>query len=942
MSELVVDYVATWAFLRLINDKASQDNTRWKFAFVSERAGDVTQGVSEHVNATFQQFMQIASSKNNDGWGCFLEHKTKYIRLPGLYLVEDQSSPLLIDAVTAQFVLKSIENKGEGDNFPAKDKNNVTKLNPEGPALLGLEHRAKLEARGLTAQTISEAGIHTITGKKAVCELLHRSAWDQGPVMSFPHHVDATGGYKTLRLLADKPSAGKASTTISSVWTHGPDPFPYLPLSCIRDARYTSSEPIYWVFDEVDALVIAQRGDASIGGESVDAFFDSAHEAQTGEVRLHACITDNITIKGLEHVVLYYRRVSGRKKHDAYRLVSHLKTLGATKCAVVDVTQGTLAGCANDDIAWTRLLSTKRMPTAEELDVGYPTLQDALGEGLPSTKIPLLIPREFEVKENGEILRYKENQTPNGPVLVPERVTRNPMFVRRVVEDYVSQERQYEIAFQVSGEWRTRLVPVPQLLSRRELGKLAHHGMHASDHNAAGVVAWLHEFCELNDLERRFEVIPSYRRTGWHTQRDGTLRYIFPGHGDVVFDDGDGRKPILDALRVRGDMAVQLEYTKRMMDGGLATCAAIGTAFAAPLLEILDDAPNVVTHFFGQTTQGKTATQRVASAIFGDPEKMKLKGNTTATGLEYTLATCNGILTPIDEITSADAKTREDFAYMIYDGKGKTRGAKSGGTRETQAWRACVVSTAEVPFTEDSARAGAQARVFNIKFTGIAGFEKADIGALYGLTAKHHGHLVRPYAAFLASYDHDLIRAEFAELQETYAQRAAELGLNVRFALSAALLALGLRMAARAFPCFDPEKEHEMFKLLGSDELSSPTNETTGERGLAVLIDHLQAHPGELVPYNDPETKGVVTARKRADGHLCIIPERLKTLLTAAGLSSRMVREEWKDKGWLLEGKGGRTDTVQRVGKQVKRFIVLDGNLLYDNANDPVVPKPET
>ncbi len=76
MSELVVDYVATWAFLRLINDKASQDNTRWKFAFVSERAGDVTQGVSEHVNATFQQFMQIASSKNNDGWGCFLEHKT--------------------------------------------------------------------------------------------------------------------------------------------------------------------------------------------------------------------------------------------------------------------------------------------------------------------------------------------------------------------------------------------------------------------------------------------------------------------------------------------------------------------------------------------------------------------------------------------------------------------------------------------------------------------------------------------------------------------------------------------------------------------------------------------------------------------------------------------------------------------------------------------------
>lgn len=931
-----IDYEATWTFLLGVNASASKETTRWEFAFACEREADAMKGMSEQLSMSFIEFMQIAAPKNRDGYGCFLRLKGKYVRLPGLYIVENPANETFVPLKSAEFVYKTLRDGGNGDVFPATDKNNVTKLGPPQALLLSIEHRSKLEARGLTGDTITEAGLHTIAVKKAVCELLHRTTWDQGPVCAFPHHLDVTGVHKSLRLLADKPPAGKPSTTIQSVWTHGPDPLPYLPLAALRDGRYMAQEPIYWVFDEVDTLVLTQKGLAAVGGEHVDAFFDLAHEAQTGETRLHTTLTEQVQITGVEHVVLYYRRITGRKKHDAYKLVSHLRTLGATRVGIVDVAEGTLTRAANDDHAWQRLLHTQRAPSDDETNVAYPTLNDALGEGLPTTKLPLLIPREFDVRENGEIIRYKEVNTANGPLQMPERITRNPMFIRRVVEDYVTQERQYEIAFQVSGEWRTRLVPVPQLLSKRELGRLALHGMHTSDHNAAGVVAWLHEFCELNDLERRFEVISSYRRTGWHTERDGTLRYIFPGLDGAVFDENDGRKPILDALKVKGDYDVQFDYTKRLMSGGLVPLAAIATSFASTLLELLDDAPNIVTHLYGQTTQGKTATQRVASAVFGNPEAMKVKGNTTATGLEYTLATCNGMLTPIDEITSADAKTREDFAYMIYDGKGKTRGAKSGGTRETQAWRANVVSTAEIPFTEDSARAGAQARVLNLKFTDVQNFTKSELNALYSLTAKNHGHFVAPWAKYLSGLDHDLLKADFAQIQDEYAEYATSLGLNVRFALSAALLALALRHMAHCFG-FDEAYEHEMKKLLDSDKLSKPSSETTGERGLAVIIDHLQAHPSEVVPYDTPDvTAGTVTARKRADGHLCLIPERFKAIMTAAGLSSRMVREEWKDKGWLLRADANRTDAVLRVGKHTQRFVVLRGDLLYDNANDPV------
>lgn len=923
-----VDFDAAWAFLLTINPDATKDDTRWTFVFAPEGSTEIGKELDE-LKMPFSGFARLAGTKNQDGHGCFVAVKPeKFVRLPGTHIVRDLAHPVAVSLEDATTTVAAILAGKAGESLGVGTKTNLVSI-ATAPTL-DPAHRALLNGRGVTDDTLLDVKILSITSKKSICEQLQRTSWDGGSVCAYPHFFEATPLPATYRFVPERPVGGNQSKGLTALWTHGPYGVPYLPLPALENNTYATATTIYWVFDEIDALVLHQRDLAVVGAENISALLDPLHEQETGTERLHPAVTNAVGIDGRSHVVLYYSLHPGKKKHDAFKLVMHLKRLGAGRCSVIDVRAGTLRVQATDDDAWDALLATQTTPSADQVNVAFPTLDGVLGHGLPSTLVPLYIPKEFDVEPNGEIIRYKETMTANGILRTPERITRNPMFVQRIVEDFESKERSYEVAFQVGAEWRTTMAPVENLLRKSELSRFSSKGMHVSDHNVAGVVAWLHEFCELNDREKRFEVVPAFRRTGWHLNPDGTSFYAFPGLDNRTFDTASGREAIFAAYHASGSRDISLAILQDLMYASDVCNATILAGFAGPFIDLIPECTNLVVHLYGQTTSGKTVTMHGAGSIYGHPDNSAIKGNTTPTGLEYKLATQCGVATLVDELPASGERSREELAYMIYDGTGKTRGAKDGGTRKTLHWKCSVITTGEGPFTNDNARGGAQARILNLEWAPMAGVSEDRVNEMYAEMKRNYGHMILEWAPYISKLNVDDLLQEYRDTLQAMIIHCRTNGINVRAANNIATLMLTER---HVYACFGIRRSptYSVRELLAVEEgataLTMPDTTTVGERALNVLITHLFTHPGEMLSFADTEVRGTVTARRRPDGSVCVEPGRLEQLLSPHHISARMARREWHLKQWLVDSGKSRTDKLIRVGKQPHRFIVLKADL---------------
>ena len=89
--------------------------------------------------------------------------------------------------------------------------------------------------------------------------------------------------------------------------------------------------------------------------------------------------------------------------------------------------------------------------------------------------------------------------------------------------------------------------------------------------------------------------------------------------------------------------------------------------------------------------------------------------NSTNVGLEMYAGFCNSLPLCIDELqVIKNRKTFDDTIYMLAEGVGRNRGAKSGGLQKIQTWSNCTITTGEMPISNGSSGGGAVNRVIEI------------------------------------------------------------------------------------------------------------------------------------------------------------------------------------------------------------------------------------
>ena len=271
-------------------------------------------------------------------------------------------------------------------------------------------------------------------------------------------------------------------------------------------------------------------------------------------------------------------------------------------------------------------------------------------------------------------------------------------------------EEKLRLLFKKGNQWRSLIADKGTLASSTKILELAQLGVAVNADNAKGVIRYLADIEHMNYIN-----IPeqsSVGRLGW-----------IDGHGfspycqSLEFDGDLSFKHMFECVTEHGDYDAWLDAVKEIRKHGVLARIILAATFASVLVKPCGALPFFV-HLWGGSEAGKTVGITLAASVWGSPQMgdLVLSFNSTNVGQETIAGFCNSIPLCIDELQVKDGRF-ENFDKMIYlltEGVGRVRGARSGGIRKTLTWRNCILTTGETPITHSNSGGGAVNRVIDI------------------------------------------------------------------------------------------------------------------------------------------------------------------------------------------------------------------------------------
>lgn len=199
-------------------------------------------------------------------------------------------------------------------------------------------------------------------------------------------------------------------------------------------------------------------------------------------------------------------------------------------------------------------------------------------------------------------------------------------------------------------------------------------------------------------------------RLGW---ADETCRAFVLGAGAVI-----GAEDVVHQAEHVPDLAAEMKAAgtlEQWRDGVAALAAgnplvmvALSLAFAGPLLEPLAvDGGGL--HLRGASSAGKSTLLRAAASVWGSPGFVG-SWRATSNGLEAVASAANGTLLALDEMAEVSGREAGAAAYMVANGRAKSRASRAGTARPAARWRTAILSSGEISLADKMAEAGQRAR----------------------------------------------------------------------------------------------------------------------------------------------------------------------------------------------------------------------------------------
>jgi putative DNA primase/helicase len=255
-------------------------------------------------------------------------------------------------------------------------------------------------------------------------------------------------------------------------------------------------------------------------------------------------------------------------------------------------------------------------------------------------------------------------------------------------------------------------------------------------------------------------------RTGWFRCDDG---YVF-----VLPDQAIGESK--EVVRFQSDTTTRTYALAGTAEGWRAEVAGLCAGNSRCVLALCVGLASMLLEFSGiesgginlkgSSSTGKTTALAAAASLFGGPSYVN-RWRATSNGLESLAALHNDTLLILDELAQVDPREAGEIAYMLANGQGKQRSARTGGAKARQSWRLLFLSAGEIGLAQHmadggkKAKAGQEVRLVDLDADAGKGLGLFDTlhgypdgatlsNAIKAAAARHHGHGVVEFAKVLA------------------------------------------------------------------------------------------------------------------------------------------------------------------------------------------------
>lgn len=558
----------------------------------------------------------------------------------------------------------------------------------------------------------------------------------------------------------------------------------------------------------------------------------------------------------------------------------------------------------------------KLISQAERIDLSAPVPVTASIEDAP---VNLRQPDGWEYSEDG-IKKFNKKSYAN------ELVCRTPIILKQRLKSLDTGDEKIEVAFKRDGKWHQAIFQRSTLFTSRGIVSLSDLGCTVTSENAKQVVQFLSALESENlDLVPRADSTSTF---GWQPGK----RFIPGREQGIVLDVDPSQQGAASAYRKEGSLDGWVETMRphRERDKFRFILAA---SFAAPLLKIIKQRTFFVYNW-GNSKAGKTAALKAALSAWGDPEKLMVNFNATQVGLERTAALYRDLPLGIDERQLAGSKQEnlENIVYMIANGKGKVRGAKSGGVQKTYSWRTVAIATGEEPLARETSKGGVSTRALEIY--GGPFEDEHSASQMHQRSADNCGHAGPEFVNRIAGLSEESVCEWYGRMQ-TYVDSISD-GKSGSHVSGVAAVAFADALIEEWFfkgkgmPDSDSleigrkswERSMDMAKAI-MEELMSSTAGDTNENAVQFVSDWVISNKAAF----GEKAIGTCLGKMSESGNIAyIFPSLLRKALEQEGYSAQKTLAYMAEKGLIASShrkdhKGRTFQVTQRFDGRVCKFV---------------------
>jgi hypothetical protein len=355
------------------------------------------------------------------------------------------------------------------------------------------------------------------------------------------------------------------------------------------------------------------------------------------------------------------------------------------------------------------------------------------------------LPPFYEFQADGSIWYHRPTTEWDKSVPKPEYICNSLMRIVEIHENLDTGQLSAVIEYRYGDLVKKTTILRSQMVDARNLvAGLGGAGAPVTSNNARKIVSYLSSY------ESHFiDSIPRKKVTSRFGRGRSDGPFFLPGMtSEIEFaPTGAGDMSLFRAFSSRrGNLkdwrdTINLVAGDTMMIPQAAICAAL-----VPPLQSKLQIPNFILDINGTTGCGKSITAKLAASVWGkpkDPDSIIMQWEVTKVAAEQVAGMCSELPIFLDDAQHVSDDLKKTVIYMIANGRGKARGSKAGGIRDTPYWHTVCISTSEHPLHESSPHEGARARLLPVGGVEVRPFPKGMKSFVDGLErsiVENHGY----------------------------------------------------------------------------------------------------------------------------------------------------------------------------------------------------------